>query len=65
MCAECHQNPCSPQCPNADEPEPEFLCEICSAPVYEGEEYYLINDMSICECCVDDMKRRRENGNIV
>lgn len=58
MCEECHQNPCHPQCPNADEPKIKFFCELCDAAIYEDECCYDINEMIICEDCVEKMKRR-------
>jgi hypothetical protein len=57
MCAECRSNPCDPRCPNADEPEPLYVCEICDAPCF-GDDCYFINGMIICEDCVEDMKIR-------
>ena len=61
MCEICHSNPCRPQCPKSDEPEQVYTCDICEAPIYDGECYYRISDdMAICEDCINDSKRIAE-----
>lgn len=56
MCSECRQNPCHPACPNAPEPKPAFICDICDEGIYNGEPYYSINGNIICESCIDSCR---------
>ena len=52
MCSICHSNPCRPQCPNA-EPRQVYTCDMCEAPIYEGDTIYRLADGTcICEDCV-------------
>lgn len=57
MCSVCRKNPCDPRCPNAEEPKPEFYCELCGRPVYGGDEYFEtpIDGAKICVECVCNM----------
>lgn len=53
MCSECHQYECPSSCPNASSPQVYAYCELCDKKIYEGEEYYRLADMNICERCVN------------
>ena len=44
MCDVCRQNPCSPRCPNADEPKAYHYCSYCGEGIYEGEKYIKNDD---------------------
>lgn len=57
MCSECRQNPCDPRCPNADEPEAIYFCESCGNGIFKGDYYWDIDEMIICENCIEDMKK--------
>ncbi|PRR77663.1 hypothetical protein CLLI_22270 [Clostridium liquoris] len=35
-------------------------CDICGEGIYEGEEYYNICEMNICEDCILDFKKTAE-----
>lgn len=35
-------------------------CSICDEPI-EEEDFYLINDEYICECCIENFKVRTED----
>lgn len=52
ICEHCRQNPHHPQCPMADDPPIYAHCEACHEPIYEGDEYYEIDDHNYCEACV-------------
>ena len=34
-----------------DEPKPVFKCSFCGEPIKEGELYYKIANMKLCENC--------------
>lgn len=56
MCDECRSTPCNPSCPYEETP-PVYCCEICGAEIYEGDYWWDVNDMILCEDCVNDMRR--------
>lgn len=37
-----------------DEPKPVFKCSFCGEPIKEGELYYKIANMKLCENCIAD-----------
>lgn len=53
MCAECHQNPCHPSCPN-DSEEPIAHCSNCGCEIYESEPRYRVyfTDTYFCVDCI-------------
>lgn len=52
MCEICRRAICHPRCPNADEPPVFAECEACGMEIYDGDEYYDIDDHKYCEACV-------------
>lgn len=59
MCDICHMHPCPGTCPNADWVE--FCkCDICGHKIYEGETYYELSNMNICDDCVFDGMKTAE-----
>ncbi len=54
MCAECHQTPCHPRCPNAPEPKAIFICESCGEAICEGDDAYEIGGAYYHEECAED-----------
>lgn len=52
MCEYCRRFPHHPSCPNAPEPPVFAECEACGMPIYDGDEYYDIDDHKYCEACV-------------
>ena len=60
MCSECWQHPCHPQCPNAPEPEPVFVCDGCGQEIYEGEDVWRIQNEVYCEDCIDGFRSTAE-----
>lgn len=52
MCSECHQNPCSPQCPN-DSEEPIDYCWDCECDLYYGDDAYEFFGHYYCEDCLE------------
>lgn len=35
-------------------------CNVCGYEIFEGEDYYKICNMKICENCIDDFKKIAE-----
>lgn len=56
MCEICHQNPCHVRCPNSDEDGKCYKCDECGYDIYEGDVYYRIEEMIICEECIAEFK---------
>lgn len=54
MCAECHQIPCHPCCPNAPEPKSIYICECCRESICEGDDYLEIDCGYYHEECVKE-----------
>lgn len=59
MCEICRQNPCAAGCPNNDE-EPLLECSICGTGIFEGDNYFEINDTIICEDCTLECQHTAE-----
>lgn len=38
--------------------DPDFYCDMCGEPVYEGDVYFKIGNDRICECCIEGCKER-------
>lgn len=53
MCEICLQNPCDSRCPNNDE-EPEYICEMCDADIWNAEDGFEFKGMTLCEKCFDE-----------
>lgn len=54
MCEICRQNPCHPQCPNAEEVIID-RCIICKDNIILGQNYYeLYPDGLVCDDCVEE-----------
>lgn len=51
MCSICHQYPCNPSCPNADEPPVADYCAHCGGEIYEGEDYKEYGDKMFHDDC--------------
>lgn len=60
MCNECHQNPCHPRCPNAEEKAVVYYCGQCGFEIYEGDNFYDINTEIWCGSCIEDCKHIAE-----
>lgn len=60
MCSLCHRTPCHPRCPNAPEPPVVHVCDQCGDPIYEGDDFYELNDEKWCEECVRDSRKTAE-----
>lgn len=60
MCDICHRTPCHPRCPNSPPPPVVYFCCQCGNGIYEGEEFYAINDERWCEECVNDCRTTAE-----
>ena len=54
MCDVCHNNPCLPQCTNADEPENITYCTECGEAIYPGDDVYISENSGsvFCESCM-------------
>lgn len=61
MCQECLQQPCHPRCPNAPEPKVFTTCEICGSKIYEGDEFYQVSDIDVCEKCIYKCRKYAED----
>ena len=60
MCEICRKYICPSGCPNAKEPPIFAECEACGMPIYDGDEYYNIDDHKYCESCVHSGYRTAE-----
>ena len=60
MCSVCGRNPCDSRCPNADEAPVFARCEICGEPIYDGDDYYDIDNEYWCEECVHNARHTAE-----
>lgn len=60
MCSECRRTPCHPRCPNANEPPVVCKCDICGDGIYDGDAFYVIGELNVCEDCVDNSKTYAE-----
>lgn len=54
MCAECHQTPCHPCCPNAPEPQSIYTCESCGEAICEGDDFLEVNGVYYHDECAKD-----------
>ena len=52
MCEICGCYPCRSACPNAPEPQPVYECEDCGEGIYDGDNYYSISGLILCEDCI-------------
>lgn len=53
MCEICLQTPCAVGCPNAPEPTPIKVCELCQEAIHAHERFYMIDDnVPVCVCCI-------------
>ena len=52
MCTLCHYNPCDSRCPNAPDPPIFAHCHECGEEIYDGDEYFEIDEHCYCEACV-------------
>ena len=43
-----------------DDERPVCFCEKCNGEIYQGEDYYYIAEMNICEDCIADYIRTAE-----
>lgn len=41
-----------------DDMTPVCVCSICGAEIYEGDDYYEVNDEAFCEDCMVDTFRK-------
>nr|DAI50001.1 MAG TPA: Rubredoxin loop, ELECTRON TRANSPORT [Caudoviricetes sp.] len=57
MCAECRQIPCDPRCPNAPDPDPDYICDRCGEPVYDNLYYEMDNGGRECPNCNERRER--------
>lgn len=55
MCSICHQNPCLPRCPNAEEPKAVHMCKRCGEDIIKGDLFFRIGDEYYCEDCLEEM----------
>ena len=60
MCKICLTHPCDSRCPNAPEPPIYARCSMCEKPIYDGDDYYEIDDYNYCESCVRDCWKTAE-----
>ena len=57
MCAQCRQTPCDPRCPNAEEPEPAFICGWGGEKVWDNLAYDMEGGILVCRDCVEKRAR--------
>lgn len=65
MCKICGHSICPGACPNADEPRVFGKCINCGDTIYEGDEYYLLDNNHNeywCEQCIEGARRTAEVG---
>lgn len=56
MCKICWSNPCNPRCPNY-EPQIATNCYECGNNIYEGDDFYKIDNRDYCEDCIREAKK--------
>lgn len=39
------------------EPEPMYTCDLCESVIYEGDDYYAIDGITVCEDCVRSCRK--------
>ena len=61
MCDICLQSPCNPRCPNAEEPKVYTRCEVCGGKIYEGDDFYKVLDIDVCEDCLQNSRKCAED----
>ena len=54
MCKECGSYPCVSGCPNAEEEKALLECSKCGCDIREGDEYYHIDNLDMCEECFSE-----------
>lgn len=54
MCDICRQTPCHPRCPNAPEPPVFGRCVKCQEKIFDGDDYWDMDDGIWCEDCIDE-----------
>ena len=59
MCEICGQYPCHSRCPNAGEDVPVLNCTNCGIEMYEGDEYFPIDDKELCEDCFEEYAKNK------
>ena len=60
MCEVCRTNPCDPRCPNSPDPPVFAECENCGKEIYDGDDYWEIDDKKYCEKCIDKFHKFAE-----
>ncbi len=60
LCSICLNTPCLSGCPNAPEPKIVTKCDECGEYIRDGDVYYRICDLNICEECVSADRREAE-----
>ena len=60
ICEICRRFPCDARCPNAPEPPAVYECDLCGAPILEGEYVYKIDELRCCEECVENSREEAE-----
>lgn len=66
MCEDCRHYPCITECPNYEE-NPVFTCDCCGNEIFDGEKYYLLDDIPdvktliLCKECIDGFGRYAES----
>lgn len=60
MCEVCRYSVCPGGCPNAPEPPVYSECWECGEKIYDGDEYYHLDDHDYCEACVKGSYRTAE-----
>ena len=51
MCSVCGRIPCRTACPNAT---------VYIAAIFDGDTFYRIEDMAVCEDCIESSRRTAE-----
>ena len=44
-----------------DSPEKWGVCDGCGEDIYEGDHYYLVMDLILCEPCIAECRHEAEN----
>lgn len=59
MCSVCGRIPCRAACPNATV-YIAAICDVCNAAIFDGDTFYRIEDMAVCEDCIENARRTAE-----
>ena len=55
MCMYCLTSPCPVGCPNYEEPDPEYVCDMCNEGIYHEDRFADIDGKRYHLDCLEEM----------